>query len=199
MEVIYMRKIFLLGLLLCIYNISFGQNGVDFINLQWRNDLAEIEEAHIDDIVIIKFETNNISNDVIINIEMWSKTDNGVTDLIDNIQGIVINGIVEVEWQVIFDYEKNINATLEIHNNRYTIIDYYFVIKYENIAVTSKYLPIYSYFDHLIIDDMTEEPIRNRDFILLSPDGRFLMGTTNDEGRAIMKNLRRIGSYNFIM
>jgi hypothetical protein len=59
-------------------------------------------------------------------------------------------------------------------------------------------LAILGWASHLITDTKGE-PIRNKDFLLMDPEGKFLMGTTDDEGRATMRNLRKIGDYSFIM
>jgi len=195
----YKSFFFAVLLSLSINSVCFAQAGIEFFNLQWRNNSTEIEEAHLDDRVIIEFETNNIPNGAIIDVEIWSITDNELRDLIDNIQGEVINGIVRIEWEIKFDNNVNINSAQQINERGYTIIDYYFTVKYNDITSSSNRLPIYSYFDYLILDDITGEPIRNSDFLLFAPNGRFLMGTTNEDGRAIMRNLRIIGSYSFIM
>ncbi|MCL2602356.1 MAG: hypothetical protein FWD91_06040, partial [Treponema sp.] len=171
-KVLFLAVVFIVS----ISNSSFAQPEIEIINLQWKNHLTEIEieEAHIDDRVTIEFETKNISHGAIIDIEIWSITDNGLTDLLDTIQGEVVNGIVRLEWEIKFDETVNINSMQEIDKMDYTIIDYYFLIKYCDITVSSKHLPIFSCFDVLVLNDKTGEPIPNSEFLLLAPDGRFL-------------------------
>jgi hypothetical protein len=193
--------IFLLILYSILYSsILYGQETFDFFNLQWINSGVEIQEAHIDDKIIIRFETRNIPENEIIDIEVWGKMDNKLMDLIKKLHGTVKNGIVEFEWVIEFDIDnKETNYAREIEENNYAIIDYIFLVKYNNITVCSKLLAILAWIDYQVFDETTGEPIRNRDFLLYGPDDKFIVGTTDNEGNIKVRNLRKIGNYKFIL
>jgi hypothetical protein len=197
------NKVFIIGLTLCgiLYNsILHGQETFDFFKLQWKDDGVEIQEAHIDDKITIRFETKNVPENEIIDIEVWGKTDNKLMDLIKKLHGTVKNGIVEFEWVIEFDIEnKETNYAHEIEENNYVIVDYIFLIKYNNITVSSKLLAILAWIDYQVFDETTGEPMQNRDFLIYGPDGKFIVGKTDDEGNIKVRNLRKIGNYKFMM
>ena len=182
-------------LLLCDLSL-FGEDASEFFNLQWKNSDAEIHEAHIGESITIQFETENMPDDEILSIEIWGKTENGAVDIIDSLQGIVKNNIVAIDWVVKLDLDNaDAHYAHEIKNNGYTIIDYFFVIKHDEIFNSSEPLEIFDLFCHLFVNKTTREPLRNMDFVLRGPE--IIPGTTNDEGYGIIK-LRKIGEYSVI-
>lgn len=196
-----MNKVFIIGLIFygIFYNNFLYSQEIYFSNLQWLDGGNEIQEAHIDDTVIIKFKAINIPGNEIINIEIWEQTDTKLMDLIKKLEGTVKDGIVEIKWAVEFDMDnERANYYREIEEKDYAIIDYAFVIKYNNQNIRSNSLAILGKLDVLVIDANTGEPMRNRDFMFYSPDGKFLIGKTDNEGHAKMRNLRKIGKYNLI-
>jgi hypothetical protein len=189
-------------LLFSFVNISgiFGQDAVVFTNLQWLHDNAEITEACIYDEIKISFETQDISDNESLNIEIWENSDNQLTDLIEKVKGTVKNGKVEIIWTVKYD-ENNKDAKYyhEIQDTGYTILDYIFVVNYKNIKKNSKILEINAWGNRQIVDDKTGEVLRNRDYALLGPDGKWITGKTDNDGRIILRNLRKIGEYRLII
>ena len=197
-----MKKSYIIAsiLLLFFLNNILAQEKFEFHNLQWRDGEIVINEAHLDDQVFITFETRNIPDNEVVDIEIWVKTNGELVDFVSLTQGSVRNGIVNIEWTVELPMNNvNANYVREIEENGYTIVDFAFLIRNNNLIFVSGLLEIYDWFDYEIINDTTGEPIPNSDFLILGPDGKFMPGTTNDEGRAIMRNLRRIGNYTFIM
>jgi hypothetical protein len=185
--------------------LYFSNNGYtlgirDIYNLQWKNEVNEINEAHIGDKVIIKFETRNIPDNEIINIEIWGKTNNDLMDLINNIQGTVINNNIEIEWIIEFDmYNETFNYTREIKNNGYAIIDYIFIVKYNDKIINSKYLEILSWLDILVTNKETGKPIINSKYYVIAPDNEIMEGITDSNGYIIVRNIRKIGYYKIII
>jgi hypothetical protein len=200
-EKIIMRKILVLIAIFAIFlpNSSYGEENIVFFNLQWRNLDTKINEAHIGDRILINFETENIFDNMIIDIEIWRKKDGELIDFIKKLQGTVKNHSVELDWVVEFDENnENTNYFREIKETGYAIIDYVFVIKFNNENIYSNILEILARFERRITDAKTGEPLGNREFALYSPDGQFIFGTTDNEGYARVNNIRKIGYYNLI-
>jgi hypothetical protein len=187
-------------LIICLVFLSNNIYGQEVFNLQWRDTDAEIEEAHIGDKIIIKFESRNISDNEFIEIEIWEKTNGKLMDFIQKLQGTVNNGFFEIERIIEFDVNnENTNYGNEIKENGYAIIDYVFIVKYNEINISSPSLAILSWINNLFINGRTGEPMRNRDFVFISPDGEFFVGKTDDEGYGKIRNLRKIGRYTYII
>jgi hypothetical protein len=198
-----MEKYKLIGIiLLMLNNIAYGQ---DFRNLQWKDMTSEITEACIDDIVLISFAAYGMADGQKIEVAIWENTDDELTDLIKELTGTVNNGKVELEWVLEFDMEnRETNYYREIEKKGFTILDYVFVIDYEEIKYTSKLLAITTWVNMLITDQNTGEPIRNKDYVLmlLTPDRKdreYISGTTDDDGRIKLNNIIKIGDWRIIM
>ena len=189
-----------LTFLVFLCNHLFGQETAQFFNLQWRDSQNEITEANLDDTINIFFETRNIPENEMVAVEIWRKRSNELLDLIKEEQVTVKNNTGVLTLTVALDL-NNENTTYfkEIAENGYTIVDYVFIIKHNDINISSNVLAILGWADHLIVDKLTGEPVRNKDFLLLTPKGKFLPGRTDDDGRAKVRNLREIGNYTFIM
>jgi hypothetical protein len=131
-----------------------------------------------------------------VDIEVWEETDGKLMDFIAGLQGTAVNGSVELEWVVALDLDnKDTHYAREIEENGYAIIDYVFVIKHGSATVSSRPLAILAWLSNQFTDKETGEPMRNNGFAVYGPDGKFIFGETDDEGRAILRNLRKIGDY----
>ena len=189
------RHIFAILFIFLISN-AFGQEAYNFLNLQWRAGEVEIKEAHVGEEVNIKFDTINIPDNEIINIEIWEQTDGRLMDFIAKLQGTVSNASVELVWIVEFDIDDdNTNYAREIKEKRYTYIDYVFTVKYGDITVSGKSLSIMTWIMQLVRNSATGEPLRNTRFFLIAPDNEIIEGYTNDEGYIVFDRLRMIGQY----
>jgi hypothetical protein len=198
MNIMKKTYIFLFKLIFVCFSI-FGQNETSFFNLQWRDNQNEVLEAHLNEGINIYFETNNIPENTIIDIEIYRKKDGKLIDLIKKLQGKINNNKIEIYWTIEIDIEnKNTSYYKEIKKNNYAIIDYVFVIKYNKKNISSKILEILGEFRKRIVDEYTGEPYRFRNFAVYSPDGNFIFGTTDEEGYTIIRNLRKIGYYSLI-
>jgi len=175
---------------------DYAQESDHFFNLQWKTGENEIYEAHVGDEVTIKFETIDIPDNEIIDIEIWEKTNGKLMDFIAKLPGTVNNEIVELNWIVEFDINnKDTNYAREIKEHGYTFIDYVFVIKYNDETVSSKPLIIMSWIKQLLVEMRTREPIRNHRFFLFLGKEEVIEGTTTDEGYILLNRIRKIGHY----
>ncbi|WP_461248207.1 hypothetical protein [Treponema sp. R6D11] len=173
-----------------VYSNIYGQKRI--LNLQWRNEHSEIEEAHIHDQIIIQFETRNMSDNENIEIEIWEETDGKLTYLIDTLQGTVKNNIVKIFWEVELDKDAmDINYADEIKSIGYTYIDYIFKIKDTNIQ--SKPLAIFSFVNIQVIDKLNKKPIRNAAFIFIYPDNERIRVISDENGYILVRNIRKYG------
>jgi len=173
-----------------IHSNIYGQN--KFLNLQWRNEHLEIGESHVNDQIIIRFETINLPDNENIDIEIWEETDGNLMDLIDTLQGTVKNNIVEISWNVKFDEDKtDTNYAREIKEKGYTFIDYIFKIKNTNIQ--SKSLAILSYVHIRAVDDKYGITIRNTAFIFTYPDNEEIRVFSDENGIIRVRNIRKRG------
>jgi len=167
----------------------------EFNNLQWRDLQSEIKEAHIHDKITIKFETRNIPDDEIINIEIWEKTDNVLMDFIEKLQGTVKNNRVEIHWTVGLDFNnEDANFNQEVERNGYTIIDLVFLIKHNDQTITSDLLAVLGLLNIQVLSG-TQEPQRNIELVVIGPHNERRYVKTDDDGWARIRNLRRIGDY----
>jgi hypothetical protein len=182
-----------LYLLFFLFSNGYGQEMVEFFNLQWRNDYSEIEEAHFHDQIRIRFETINISDGENIAVEIWEETDGILMDLITILQGTVKDNIVEIVWEV--EYDKNnmkTNYAREIKEIGYTILDFKFIIKCNNISVHSKLLAILGYIYFQLYDPELDEPIRNANLFIITADNKRIQAESDENGYVLIKNLRMI-------
>jgi hypothetical protein len=201
-----MKNYRILGVFLVFITTNVIVYGQDFQNLQWRDAESEITDACIGDNVLISFETNNnIIDGKMIEIEVWESTNNKLMDLIKKLTGVVNNGKVELGWTVEFDEQNTeTNYYNEIEENGFTILDYVFVINYQSKRYISNLLGITAWGNRQMVDERTGEPIRNMDYILmlLTPDRKdreYINGTTDDDGRIKLRNIRKIGDWRIIM
>jgi hypothetical protein len=175
---------------------DYAQESDHFFNLQWKAGETEIYEAHVGDEITIKFETMDIPDNEIIDIEIWEKTNGKLMDFIAKLPGTVNNEIVELNWIVEFDINnKDTNYAREIKEHGYTFIDYVFVIKYNDETVSSKPLIIMSWIKQLLVEMRTREPIRNHRFFLFLGKEEVIEGTTTEEGYILLNRIRKIGHY----
>jgi len=172
-----------------------GEIRGEFNNLQWRDLQSEIKEAHIHDEIIIKFETRNIPEYEIIDIEIWEKTDNVLMDFIKKLQGTVRNNIVEINWTVGLDFNnKEANFNQEIENNGYTIVDLVFLIKHNGQVISSDLLAVLGLMNIQVLSN-AHEPRRNIELIVVGPHNERIYVRTDNDGWVRIRNLRRIGDY----
>jgi hypothetical protein len=196
-----MNKYLIIAFLISL-NLNAYANGIyDFSDLQWSAGENEIEEAHVGDEIIIKFNSFNIPDDEIINIEIWEKSNGKLMDFIAELQGTVKNGIVEIPWAIELDiHDRYANYFEEIQKNGYTYIDYVFVIKYGSLALESKLLSIMEWVNQLVVDKNTKEPIKNMQYyIILRGTDEIIEGNTGDDGRIKLYRLKKVGDYRIIL
>jgi hypothetical protein len=186
------KHIMFFAFFMLMYINSYGDEAYSFFDSQWRNNQEEINEAHIGDSVTIKFKTENVPENSVIDIEIWVKKDEILMDLIEKLQGTVKNGIVEIDWVIEFDLKNMDNENTiyfqEKTENGYIILDYVFIIKYEDKIISSGLLAILSKLDLLVI-----EPERNQIYLIIFPDGEIIKVYTDDDGFIRIRNLRKIG------
>ena len=168
---------------------------VGFSNLQWRDFQSEIKEAHLYDKIIITFETKNIPENEIIDIEIWEKTDTVLMDFVAALQGTVKNNAVEIHWIVGLDFNNTeANFNQEIENNGYTIIDLVFLIKHNDQVISSDLLAVLGLMNIHVLSN-THEPRQNIELIVVGPHNERIYVRTDNDGWARIRNLRRIGDY----
>jgi len=168
----------------------------EFNNLRWSDFQSEIKEAHIHDEIILKFETRNVPENEIIHVEIWEKTDNVLMDFIDTLQGTVKNNAVEIRWTVGIDFNNaDMNFNQEIERNRYTFIDLVFLVKHNGQIISSDLLAVLGLMNIHVLCNETHTPRRNVELIVVSPANERTYVTTDNDGWARIRNLRRIGEY----
>jgi hypothetical protein len=170
----------------------------EFLNLQWRDSQTGINESSIDDQIIIKFDTKNILENEIIEIEIWEQTDGKLMDLVRKLQGTVKNDAVEIIWIVEVDFNNtDTHYNREIDEKGYTLIDYVFLIKNGNEIVSSHLLAVTKNIDIFVAYEGSRKPIRNTEYFLIAPDKEYFYGKTDDDGYARIRKLRKMGNYLF--
>jgi len=187
---------FFFSIFIIFSNGIYGQTTHYFRNLQWMDSHSEIEEAHILDEIIIRFETENVPDNENIFIEIWKQTNNELMDLITALQGTVINNTVNIFWVVEFDETRSdTHYAREIIENGYTIINYVFLIKYNNMNIISKPLAVLNFINIVLIDDVLNVPIGNTMVSITSPDGEVIQAKSDENGIILIRNLRKKGEY----
>lgn len=193
-------KYIIIGLFIFLNFSACGHKTTNFLKLQWRVGEYEIKEAHIGNEVNIKFKTINIPDNETIAIEIWEQTDGKLMDLIAQLQGTVINGMVELYWIIEFDeHNENTHYARKIKEKGFTFIDYVFIIKYGDAIISSKSLSIMDWVRQLVVNKTTREPLRNQQFFLIAPDNEIIEGCTDDEGYIIVNKIRKIGTYRLVI
>jgi hypothetical protein len=190
-----MKKTLIIGLFLSFlsYTNSYGQGASEFFNLQWRNGYYEIEEAHEHDEIAIRFETRNIPDNEKVDIEIWYTKGGILMDMIDNLDGTIKNNVIEINWVVEFNRNnRDTNYAREIEEIGYAIIDYIFIVKYNNINVYSKPLAILSFVYMQVFDFNDNKPIKYSILTFINSDGEIIKVESDENGYVLIKNIRRI-------
>jgi hypothetical protein len=112
---------------------------------------------------------------------------------------VVENGQVKKEWTVVYT-EDNDDSTSgkELKEQGYTLPEYHFVAEYNGTeSGESPVLEVKGWGNRQLIDKKTGEPLANRDYVLLTPEGDFIEGVTDSKGFAKTEGIK-IGYYTLI-
>jgi hypothetical protein len=179
--------------LIALHSNGYGQESYNFFNLQWTDAGAEIEEAHISDEIKIRFETKGLPEDEIVCIEIWEQTDDKLMDLINVLHGTVKDGIVEIAWVVEFDKDnKDTHYAREIEERGYAIIDYVFLIKYNDVSISSKPLAILGFLYMQAFNEKGGDLARNAAFSIINAENERFLVKSDSGGYMLIRNLRKI-------
>jgi hypothetical protein len=172
------------------------QDSPEFMNLIWENDGSETSNALIGSDVTLSCEARNIAEGETIKFSIFAQGKNK-DDLVDEVEGRVMDGRVQVLWEIIFKGEKGSNADQEIEEQRYTIPVYYFTAQYGGVesARRSQPLVIRNFALKRLMDEDTGEIFRNTKYAISLSDGSVINGITDDDGymeKVYLENFSRI-------
>jgi hypothetical protein len=196
-----MKKNVCFALILIVSNISIlcaearRDIAPEFSNLQWRNTETEISEAHVFDTVLVSFQTKNIYSGEIVKIAIWEYSDEEITDLISELEGVVQDEQVLCTYKVHYDEAStNTHYAQEIADQGYTILDYVFIVTYRHYtSMRSKELAINDWIESQVIDHTTQKPSTNTTYKILTSDKDVMEGKTDSDGWIKIRNLRKVG------
>ena len=179
------------------------EDGPEFRGLRWKKDGKEAEEALVDDEVTLCCEVKNIADGETVNVKIWEHDEDGDHDPITDMSGEVKDGKVEIPWKVEYhadDDDSSSSCAKEIEKYGYTVPEYFFVAEYNGVKSEEKecnLLYVKGWGNHQIVDKETGEPLVNSDYALLTPEGKFITGKSDENGYIRLEGLE-IGKYTLI-
>jgi len=175
------------------------EDGPEFRGLKWKKDGKEVNEALVNDEVVLFFEVKNIGEGETVNVTIYEHDDDGEHDHIKDMTGTVKDGKVEIPWKVEYhDDDDDSNCAEEIEKYGYTIPEYFFVAEYGGVeSEERKLLYVKGRLLRRLIDEITEEPLTNRKYAVYTPEGKFITGYTDAKGNIAIDDLK-IGYYSII-
>ena len=152
-------------------------------NARWSQS-----EARRGDILTLTADTENFPDGTEARIVIYEYDEDSAHDLIAELQGIVENNRIEVEWE--YEYYED---TDEIPNdqeaeNGYSYPEYIFKAIIGRIEAQSDLLRFKDWID-FIMRDGTDTPVTNQEYILHLPDGQERRGRTGSDGRVIERDI----------
>jgi phosphoribosylformylglycinamidine (FGAM) synthase PurS component len=164
--------------------------------MRWEKEGKEVREALVGDEVDLVCEVKDINNGEKVKLTVWEHDEDNEHDHVADLTGVVENGKVAIKWKVVYT-EDNDDSTSgkEMAEKGYTLPEYHFVAEYDGVEnEESSILLVYGWGNTLLSDKNIGEPIKNRDFVLLTPEGEYISGTTGSDGLAKVDKVK-FGKY----
>ena len=158
------------------------EDGPEFRSLKWKKGGKEIAEALVDDKISLYCDVKNIADGETVKFSIFEQGENK-DDPIDEVEGEVKNGEVEVPWEVVYKGGEGSNCAEELEEQGWTLPDYYFVVEYGGVeSDQGKVLEVKNIVHKRLVDSKTGESLSNTEYtVILTGDG-ILSGTTDADG-----------------
>jgi phage protein D len=154
--------------------------------LMWRKgggSSTRIEEALVDDEVTLYCEVKNIADGETVRFKIF-EDGKSKDDPVDEVEGTVEDGKVQVPWTVSFEAEEGSNVEEELEAQGWTLPDYYFEADYgAQKRPASAVLKVKDWRDRQITFEKTGEIAANRKYTLILPNKEVVKGITDEKGR----------------
>jgi predicted TIM-barrel fold metal-dependent hydrolase len=165
-------------------NFPDAEKTRDIVNLQWKRDYSIISEGYVLEKVFLTADVVNITDGQSITFDVIEKTMEGENKQLARVRGSVIDGRIEIEWTVAYNYipPSDNDDDKEVPPD-YVVPEVYFSTIYKGENKDSPIMKIKAFIDLLIINDYNNEPFTNTNFELLKPDGQKEIIQTDEAGR----------------
>lgn len=138
-------------------------------------------EARRGDLLTLSADVDGVSDGTRARIQIYEHDDDGAHDFITELQGLVENSRIEVEWEYEYYEDTDEIPTDWESESGYNPPEYFFRVSIDNISADSDLLTFKDWIE-ITIEDRTGVPVPNRRYILHLPDGSDRDGTSNNEG-----------------
>jgi hypothetical protein len=171
-----------------------------FSNVRWVKKGKEVKDALVDDEVSLCFDVQNINNGQRIKLTIWEHDEDNEHDHVADLTGTVENGQIARTWKVVYtpDEDDGSTSAQELKEKGYTLPEYHFVAEYKGAeSEQSPVLEVKGWIDYQVFNETTGEPLADRDYIVLNPEGKLAIGHTDKEGFIKAEGIK-IGEYKII-
>lgn len=173
------------------------QMSITVTNLQWKKNGSTIENALINEEVLLCADVVGIADGDYLRLKVFEKDTQSEDDYVATESGQVQGGSVEISWKVKYiEDTDDAQSAQEMQDKGYTMPEY--VFKHDNSngeTVESEVLNVEDCMEIRAIDEETDEPLANANFTISLPDGEFIQGELDDEGYARLEQVRASKDY----
>jgi len=170
----------------------------EFSNLAWTKDSNNIENAIVNEFLILKCDVKNIPDYQQVIVEIFEPDTEGGDKHIFDVKGKIKDNKLEVEWKVEYLEKVGTKSKNEIDEQKYTIPEYHFLVRY--FGYKSEASPVlklkFNFIERAL--NKNNNPIPDTYYVLLTPDGQELYGKTDKKGFIRHDDLY-IGKYKIII
>jgi uncharacterized Zn-binding protein involved in type VI secretion len=155
----------------------------EITNCEWKDkDGKQIEEALIDDEVVISAEVKDIADGEQVRVEIWEHDDDNRHDFVLGFSGTVADGKLEIPWKVLYrEDEDDSTSGKELAEKGYTLPEYHFVLQYKMIECAGPVLTVKDWAK-LTLKDTTGTVLPNNKYVIYLHNGDRISGTSDENG-----------------
>ncbi len=156
--------------------------------MKWEKDGEEVTKAKLDDEVKMIIEFNEIEDGEKVKVTLYEKDYDGSDDEIEGGRFgelEIKDGKIEIDWKVIYvSDDDDINSDDEMKKLGYTMPEYIFVAESQKygFVVESPVLEFSGWIKQKLINEFTDEPMKNVKYTIHFPDGSTKEGETDGDG-----------------
>jgi len=169
------------------------EEGPEFRKLIWKKDRKQVEEALVDDEVMLYLEVKNIADGETVNVTIYEHDEDKDHDHIKDMSGEVKDGKVEIPWKVEYHADDDdSNCAEEIEKYGYTVPEYFFIAEYNGVESKEeppKLLHVKGWVKAVFKYEDTDNAISNRKIKILLPNGTEITEITDSDGKMNKQNL----------
>jgi hypothetical protein len=157
---------------------------IEITNLKWDK-----KEARRGDTLKLTADIKGAQEGAEAEIEIWEHDADEAHDFITKIPVVIKDKKVETFWE--FEYHEDTDDIPEEGETEkgYSPPEYFFRVKLGGISADSELLEFKDWIEIELLDEDTEEPIAQEEYIVILPDGKEIKGKLDGEGFAKLHDI----------